>query len=299
MASTATYPNTATGTGTILRADGTNWSATTSTYPNTNAKGDLLYGSASNVISDLAVGTYYGAPLLANDQGIPAWASPRNYVWLYDEFMTGNTVASQLNWTLQVANSGNSTLNASTATLANPGVFYLNTQTNTAGASAIKLAQPNGNCGCILLGGGFISTVFYCKLPVLSNGTDTYLVTLGLIDVSSNLTTISDGVYFTYSDSGSSPDWVANCTKASSTTSTTSNLAADTSWHRYRIDINAAGSSVAFYVDDVALNISPLTTNIPTLQIAPVLIIQKSAGTTSRSLAIDYFSFYQNLTTSR
>jgi len=33
--STATYPSTATGTGTILRADGTNWSATTSTYPNT------------------------------------------------------------------------------------------------------------------------------------------------------------------------------------------------------------------------------------------------------------------------
>lgn len=51
---TATYPATATGTGTILRADGTNWTASTSTLPNTNAQGDLLYGSASNVWSSLA-----------------------------------------------------------------------------------------------------------------------------------------------------------------------------------------------------------------------------------------------------
>lgn len=55
--STATYPSTATSTGTILRADGTNWSATTSTYPNTNAQGDLIYGSAANVISTLAKNT--------------------------------------------------------------------------------------------------------------------------------------------------------------------------------------------------------------------------------------------------
>ncbi len=47
--STATFPSTATGTGTFLRADGTNWAASTSTLPNTNAQGDLLYGSASNV----------------------------------------------------------------------------------------------------------------------------------------------------------------------------------------------------------------------------------------------------------
>lgn len=52
--STATLPATATGTGTLLRADGTNWSATTSTYPNTNAINTLLYASAANVMSALA-----------------------------------------------------------------------------------------------------------------------------------------------------------------------------------------------------------------------------------------------------
>jgi hypothetical protein len=51
--STATYPSTATGTGTILRADGTNWSATTATYPNTTTSQQILYSTAANVVGQL------------------------------------------------------------------------------------------------------------------------------------------------------------------------------------------------------------------------------------------------------
>jgi hypothetical protein len=52
--STATYPATATGTGTILRADGTNWSASTNTYPNTATTGDILIATGTNIIGSLA-----------------------------------------------------------------------------------------------------------------------------------------------------------------------------------------------------------------------------------------------------
>lgn len=51
--STATYPATATGTGTILRADGTNWVATTATYPTTTTSQQILYSTAANVIGEL------------------------------------------------------------------------------------------------------------------------------------------------------------------------------------------------------------------------------------------------------
>lgn len=51
--STATFPATATGTGTILRADGTNWVASTATYPNTTTSQQILYSSAANTISEL------------------------------------------------------------------------------------------------------------------------------------------------------------------------------------------------------------------------------------------------------
>lgn len=51
--STATFPSTATGTGTILRADGTNWVATTATYPATTTSQQILYSTAANVIGQL------------------------------------------------------------------------------------------------------------------------------------------------------------------------------------------------------------------------------------------------------
>jgi hypothetical protein len=69
--STATYPATATGTGTILRADGTNWAATTATYPNTVAVSELLYGSSTNVVGSLS-GAAFGT-LVSGSSGAPSW----------------------------------------------------------------------------------------------------------------------------------------------------------------------------------------------------------------------------------
>ena len=68
--STAAYPTVATSTGTILRADGTNWVASTSTYPNTNAANTLLYASASNVMSALA--TANDGLLVTGNTGVPS-----------------------------------------------------------------------------------------------------------------------------------------------------------------------------------------------------------------------------------
>src|SRR4029077_20170853 len=68
--STATFPSTATGTGTILRADGTNWVATTATYPATTTVSQILYSSATNVVSGLA--TANNGVLIANNTGVPS-----------------------------------------------------------------------------------------------------------------------------------------------------------------------------------------------------------------------------------
>lgn len=51
---TATFPATAGTTGTILRSNGTNWVASTDTYPNTVAAGDILIATAANTIGSLA-----------------------------------------------------------------------------------------------------------------------------------------------------------------------------------------------------------------------------------------------------
>ena len=51
---TATFPATAGAAGTILRSDGTNWVASTDTYPNTVVAGDIVIATATNVIGSLA-----------------------------------------------------------------------------------------------------------------------------------------------------------------------------------------------------------------------------------------------------
>jgi len=68
--STSTFPSTATSTGTLLRADGTNWVATTSTYPNTNAVSTLLYASSANVMAALA--TANSGVLTTSSSGVPS-----------------------------------------------------------------------------------------------------------------------------------------------------------------------------------------------------------------------------------
>jgi hypothetical protein len=92
--STPTYPSASGSAGVLLRSDGTNYVATTSTYPNTNAISTLLYASAANVMSALAtansgvlVTSSTGVPsilaagttgqvLQASSAGTPAWSTP-------------------------------------------------------------------------------------------------------------------------------------------------------------------------------------------------------------------------------
>ncbi len=85
--STATYPATATGTGTILRADGTNWVATTATYPATTTINQILYSSSANVVGEIA--TANNGVLITSATGVPSMlaAGTLNYS------LTANTSA--------------------------------------------------------------------------------------------------------------------------------------------------------------------------------------------------------------
>ena len=71
--STATFPAVATGAGTLIRADGTNWLATTLTMPDTAAVSTLLYASSANILAALA--TANNGVLVTGAGGIPAISS--------------------------------------------------------------------------------------------------------------------------------------------------------------------------------------------------------------------------------
>lgn len=71
--STATYPATAGTAGGILRSDGTNFAASTATYPNTTTINQILFSSAANTITGLA--TANTAALVTNSTGVPSFVA--------------------------------------------------------------------------------------------------------------------------------------------------------------------------------------------------------------------------------
>jgi hypothetical protein len=70
---TAAFPGTAGAVGTILRSDGTDWVATSATYPATTTINQILYSSAANVIGGITTGNT-GA-LITNGSGVPSIAT--------------------------------------------------------------------------------------------------------------------------------------------------------------------------------------------------------------------------------
>ena len=128
--STATYPSVATGTGTLLRADGTNWVATTSTYPNTNAVSTLLYASSANVMSALA--TANSAVLVTGSTGVPVWSGTMTN----GQIIIGSTTATPTAATLTAGTGVNITNGAGAITVnaVGGGLTWTVITANTVGA---------------------------------------------------------------------------------------------------------------------------------------------------------------------
>ena len=70
---TATFPSVATTAGTVLRADGTNFAASTATFADTYAVSTLLFAGASNAVSGLA--TANSAALVTGSTGVPVYSA--------------------------------------------------------------------------------------------------------------------------------------------------------------------------------------------------------------------------------
>jgi len=148
--STATYPATATGTGTILRADGTNWVATTATYPATTTVNQLLYSSATNVVGEITA-VIDGVLISDHATGAPSWLANGTA----GQVLTANTGAPP-SWQ-SAGGGGITTINGSSGSVTgatitwSPGTTGL---TYTGAASTMTVAGTlvlaNGGSGASL-----------------------------------------------------------------------------------------------------------------------------------------------------
>ena len=175
--------------------------------------------------------------------------------------------------------------------------------TNTGHAGIYGTTSGNN---FMALGGGAVSFATSTLIPTLSNGTERYRIVLGFGTTALNTSDIT-GIFFTYDEGGiqngtsASPNWQCITAVSSVRTLTVTSVAASTTaWQKFSIEINAASTSVEFYIDNVL--VATHTTNIPTgitQLVTPKIQIGKSIGTTSRTFFADYFGYKQTYTTPR
>jgi hypothetical protein len=133
---TATFPATATSTGTILRSNGTNWVASTDTYPDTSTAGALIAATATNVIGEIAdVAT--GQVLMSGGVGvIPAYSDSPS--------VSGSLTAG----TTVTATSGNITASAGNLVAAGAG-NGVSLPVTTGSGDASGTVNCNGRTGSV------------------------------------------------------------------------------------------------------------------------------------------------------
>jgi hypothetical protein len=143
---TATYPSVATAAGTMLRADGTNWLASTSTFADTYAASSLLYSNGANAVTGLA--TANSATLVTSSTGVPAFTGSMTN----GQVLIGSTGATPVLSTLTAAGGITITNAAGSITISGAGGGFSWTEVT---ALAQTMVANNGyvasNAGQVVL----------------------------------------------------------------------------------------------------------------------------------------------------
>lgn len=180
-------------------------------------------------------------------------------------------------------------VNTTGAVANRPGVVAVSTGTNAAG-----YVGTFAGSGLKLTGGAWVYEIAV-RVPTLSTSGERFVFKCGLLNTISAIDEL-DAVSFIYDEGGvstgssASANWQLCAANASTRTYATTSIAvAANTWTKLRIEVNAAGTSAQFYVDDVSAG-SPITTNLPgsTRNISISTFIMKNVGTTARTVDLDY-----------
>lgn len=188
---------------------------------------------------------------------------------------------------------GGGTLGGFVSASNRPGVYQIGTSTSASGEGSLLTYWGSVTSGSVVLGGGTTTFETAIQIPTLSTGAQRFVLTIGLY--------ATDAIYFQYQDNLNSGQWQLITTNAgvTTTTNTTSAPVAGT-WYDLRFVVNAAASSVEFFIN--GSSVGTITTNIPSGTSHQLRIfddISKLVGTTERTLLVDYIYFNQTFTAPR
>lgn len=260
-------------------------------WVNTTNGGPVLATGTSGQV--LTVGAN-GVPAFAAATGGSASTNQAQTIFKDDEFL-GGTSAGQGLGLLFVVNSGSSS-SITAAETNHPGLIQCNTSTSASSA-------PTYTGGSFAFGSESYTLRWIVRTPTaLSDGTDTYHIVVGWGD-STTSALPTDGAFFYYHNSTNSGNWtgmtMSNGTLNPATGGSTVAVD-DSTWYDLVITVDAAASSVNFYVNGTLIGTSASqipsgTTRATNLEIQ----IVKELGTNPRILSADYVSISSTLANSR
>jgi len=216
--------------------------------------------------------------------------------WHFDDFILGNVTNTGTGLWIGYYSGTGAIVSPYPSTALRPGIQRLDTGTTISGYAVLHLNIYYYN---FLFGAGVYTLETDIYISNLSTVTETYTLRFGFGDnISGDMV---DGAYFEYTNTGSTPNWY-RCTASNSTRTKTDTgvAAAAGTWTRLKVVVNANGTSVEFFINGVSVNVN--TTNIPTGEgrgTEAILSVIKSAGTTSRTIDIDWVWIHVDLATSR
>lgn len=176
-----------------------------------------------------------------------------------------------------------------------PGVWGLVTGIATNGR--VFLLSATQNTLKVGLGGATRLGAWYQSPVTLSDAVNRYVLRMGF-SVMALPNTITQGITFEYQDDQNGGRWQALCEDGVAETSVDTGITVTTlTYYKMEIEINAAGDSVEFFIDNVS--VATVTTNIPsgaTFGHFVNIHIMKLLGVSSRVSYIDAYYLTQEIT---
>lgn len=184
-----------------------------------------------------------------------------------------------------------------------PGIMKLSTASSATGRAGLF---TNGNNVVTLFNtGGRIVFEIDVRIPTLSTSGERFSFYFGEL-TSLASPTQSAGVWFTYDEGGvatgsaASANWQVATAVGSSRTYTTTGVAVTAGqWYKLKAIVNAAGTSVGFYIDGTLVRTETATLPTSSTNLVLGMSLTKSVGTTARTAEIDFFHYKQKFTTLR
>ena len=166
------------------------------------------------------------------------------------------------------------------------GMITASTGTTTTGHAVIDFFNSVNK---IRIGGRRIFFEARVQIPTLSVAAQTFTVQIGIED--GNAAGLpANGIFFSYTHGTNSGQWVGVSRAGSTSTPINSSVAVVAGqWYELRAEINAARTVIEYYIDGVLIGTNNAS-NIPgaTSGMRPMFQIDKSAGSTARTLLADY-----------